>query len=120
MILIKTLKPSEFDILFGNDGFFEDYFEHTQKNPQSLLSRFLGVYEVKVNNATPIKFLITENMVGQDFKAVKRCFDLKGSTLDRNTSVDFYNQITGETGLKVLKDLNFQEMVDSGGKIEVS
>ena len=50
---------------------------------------------------------------------MKRCFDLKGSTLDRNTSVDFYNQITGETGLKVLKDLNFQEMVDNGGKIDV-
>ena len=119
-MLIKTLKPSEFDILFEEDGFLEDYFEHTQKNPQSLLSRFLGVYEVKVNKSSSMKFLITENMMGQDFTAVKRCYDLKGSTFDRITDIDLYNEITGESGLNVLKDQNLQDYVDKNQKMEVS
>jgi len=119
-VLIKTLKPSEFDILFEEDGFLEDYFEHTQKNPQSLLSRFLGVYEVKVNKSSSMKFLITENMMGQDFTAVKRCYDLKGSTFDRITAIDLYNEITGESGLNVLKDQNLQDYVDKNQKMEVS
>ena len=67
-----------------------------------------------------MKFLITENMMGQDFTAVKRCYDLKGSTFDRITDIDLYNEITGESGLNVLKDQNLQDYVDKNQKMEVS
>jgi len=105
--LIKTLKPTEFDILFGSEPFLKDYVTHIQENPSSLLSRILGVFEVQVEELPPMQFFITENMLGNDFTAIKRCYDLKGSTFERNTDLDLLQEITGETGLKVLKDINF-------------
>jgi 1-phosphatidylinositol-4-phosphate 5-kinase len=63
--MIKTLKPSEFDILLKTD-FLIDYFKHLEANPGSLLSRILGIYEVKVSNGSPMVFFITENMLGGD------------------------------------------------------
>lgn len=76
--MIKTVKPSEMDILFKTD-FLVDYLAHLKAHPDSLLSRILGVYEVTVSNGSPLVFLITENMLGDDFRAIKRCYDLKGS-----------------------------------------
>ena len=46
--MIKTLKPSEFEILMNTD-FLVDYVMHLIRNPGSLLSRYLGVYEVKLH-----------------------------------------------------------------------
>jgi len=42
--MIKTLKTSEFKILFGPNNFLKGYYLHLKNNPNSLLSRFLGVY----------------------------------------------------------------------------
>jgi hypothetical protein len=51
---------------------------------------------------------LTENMVGHDFATIRRCYDLKGSSYGRFVEVnDIQAQITGETGLKVLKCQNF-------------
>jgi hypothetical protein len=33
-------------------------------------------------------FLITENMIGHDFQAVMRCYDLKGALYRRITHID--------------------------------
>ena len=52
-------------------------------------------------------FLVTENMIGNDFKAVQRCFDLKGSLYHRITEIDDEEEKQG-SGIKVLKDLNFK------------
>jgi len=101
--MLKTLKPEEFDILF-EEGFLKSYFRHLAKNPDSLLSRYLGVFSIKINRQSPLIFMITENMLGTDFGAIKKCYDLKGSLHGRLTKIDEYAQITGETGLKVLKD----------------
>jgi hypothetical protein len=73
-----------------------------------------------MNSSSPMKFLITENMLGNDFSAIKRCYDLKGSLFNREVKLDTYNQITGETGLKVLKDVNFKDYVTENQKIVVS
>jgi hypothetical protein len=48
VLMLKTLKSSEFDILF-KDGFLIDYYKHLMENKDSLLSRYLGIFEVKVN-----------------------------------------------------------------------
>lgn len=58
--MIKTLKESEFDILVNTD-FLVDYVMHLIKNPESILSRYLGVYEVRITDQEPIFFFITEN-----------------------------------------------------------
>lgn len=84
--MIKTLQPREFEILTQTD-FLINYVIHLVKNPGSILSRYLGVYEVKMNNQEPIYFFITENQIGKDFANVKRCYDLKGSTFKRITNI---------------------------------
>lgn len=84
MLMIKTLKQSELKILFETN-FMVDYYKYIIANADSLLSRILGVYEMQVNDQSPIFFFVTENMITHDFNAVKRCYDLKGSILDRIT-----------------------------------
>lgn len=48
-------------------------------------------------------------MIGQDFPAIKRCWDLKGSLLGRRTETTIAEKITKKTGFKVLKDKNIME-----------
>jgi len=48
-------------------------------------------------------------MIGHDFSAIQKCFDLKGSLLGRKTEITKEDEETGETGFKVLKDINFIE-----------
>lgn len=67
-----------------------------------MLSKILGVYEIKVSNATPMVFLITENMIGDDFLNIEKAYDLKGSMHNRETIVD-----DSDEGFIVLKDKNF-------------
>lgn len=79
---------------------------HLVKYPDSILSRYLGVYEVKMHRQEPIYFFITENQIGKDFANVKRCYDLKGSTFKRMTNIPPQLE-NKDTGLMVLKDQNF-------------
>ena len=46
--MLKTLKKSEFEILF-KDGFLIEYYKYLMEHKDSLLSRYLGIYEIKVN-----------------------------------------------------------------------
>ena len=102
LILIKTLKGSEFKILM--DGtFLPSYYKHIINNPNSLLSRYMGLYEIKINNQTPMFIFVTENMIGRDFNAIKRCYDIKGSSYMREVEISIQDRITGQTGLNVLK-----------------
>lgn len=48
-LLIKTLKKSELEILLKTD-FLVDYAIHLVKNPDSILSRFLGLYEIDIGH----------------------------------------------------------------------
>ena len=85
-IMLKTLKQKEFDILF-EDKFLLKYHQHIINNKDSLLSRLLGVYQVRAKKQTPITFFITENMIGHDCNSISRCWDLKGSLHQRKTKV---------------------------------
>ena len=84
--MLKTLKQKEFDILF-EDKFLLKYHQHIINNKDSLLSRLLGVYQVRAKKQTPITFFITENMIGHDCNSISRCWDLKGSLHQRKTKV---------------------------------
>ena len=55
------------------------------KNPNSILTKYLGIYELKVNNNSSIYMFITENLFGDDFLAARNVYDLKGSTFSRRT-----------------------------------
>lgn len=111
--MIKTLKESEFEILFETD-FLVDYVMHLVRNPDSILSRYLGVYEVKLQDQMPIFFFVTENQIGRDLENVKRCYDLKGSTFRRLTKLPDDVKEDADTGLMVLKDQNFANRGGAG------
>lgn len=64
--------------------------------------KIFGIYEVSFGKSKTT-FMLTNDMVGFDSNRVKRCFDLKGSLLDRVTRVSDQKLLDG-TGLKVLKD----------------
>jgi 1-phosphatidylinositol-4-phosphate 5-kinase len=48
VFLVKTMKKSEFDIMF-KEGWLVEYHKYLRDNPNSLLARFFGVYEIKIN-----------------------------------------------------------------------
>ena len=50
--------------------------------------KFLGMYQIQFEEASPIYFIITENMVGLDKNRIARTFDLKGSTHGRIEKVE--------------------------------
>ena len=114
--MLKTLKESEFHILIKHN-FLLDYFKHVQKNPETLLMKFLGMYQIQFKGAAPIYFILTENMVGLDKNRISRTFDLKGSTHGRIEKVDQVQFQKGQTGLKTLKDLNLLELNKDNEKI---
>ena len=59
-------------------------------------------------------------MIQDNFHAIKSCYDLKGSIFDRNVEIDIADEISGQNGLKVLKDQNFQRKEVSGdGRLNI-
>ena len=101
LLMFKTLKESEKQILFKK-GFISEYFKYVMQQPDTLLMRILGVYEMDFGTSK-VAFFVTEDMVGHDETRVKRCFDLKGSRLGRDTKLD-ERELAEGSGLKILKD----------------
>ena len=57
------------------------------KNPNSVLTKYLGIYEIKINNNSSVYMFITENLFGDDLQTARNVYDLKGSTFSRKTKV---------------------------------
>ena len=49
LLMLKTLKPSEKDILLQK-GFLLQYFKYVMKNPKTLLMKFYGLYSIKIDS----------------------------------------------------------------------
>lgn len=99
--MIKTLKSDELELL--KYIFLKEYVHHIEKNPDSLLCRLYGMYNVILGQGDEILIIVMRNVIG-DFKdntIVK--FDLKGSTYKRKSNFDMNNNNN------VLKDLDFNE-----------
>lgn len=61
--VLKTLKDSEKALLLEK-GVLESYFDHMMSHDNSLLSRFFGVYTIKVKNMQDITCFIMDNLLG--------------------------------------------------------
>ena len=99
--MIKTLKSDELELL--KHAFLKDYINHIKKNPNSLLCRLYGMYNIILGQGDEILIIVMRNVIG-DFKdntIVK--FDLKGSTYKRKANFDMANSNN------VMKDLDFNE-----------
>ena len=49
----------------------------------TFLSKFYGVYTIRVENMQEITCFIMDNLLGEDFMKIERIYDLKGSTVGR-------------------------------------
>ena len=81
--MIKTLPKREFDKFFS---ILEPYFKHIRKHPDSLISRFFGLYKVKWQDSKGkdiCRYLVIMNNIFKEFNVGIR-FDLKGSFTGRN------------------------------------
>eukprot|EP00594_Rhizosolenia_setigera_P002780 CAMPEP_0178953968 /NCGR_PEP_ID=MMETSP0789-20121207/8723_1 /TAXON_ID=3005 /ORGANISM="Rhizosolenia setigera, Strain CCMP 1694" /LENGTH=1023 /DNA_ID=CAMNT_0020635305 /DNA_START=31 /DNA_END=3102 /DNA_ORIENTATION=- len=79
--LIKTMSEEESRFL---RRILPHYFEHCIKNPNTFISRFFGMYRVKLYHLQKeVKFLIMNN-VHYTSKYVQAFYDLKGSVTFRN------------------------------------
>ena len=99
--MIKTLKSDELELL--KHTFLYNYINHIKKNPNSLLCRLYGMYNIILGQGDEVLIIVMRNVIG-DFKdntIVK--FDLKGSTYKRTANFDFNNNNN------VMKDLDFDD-----------
>ena len=97
--MIKTLKSDELELL--KHTFLQKYINHIKKNPNSLLCRLYGMYNIILGQGDEILIIVMRNVIG-DFKdntIVK--FDLKGSTYKRKANFDINDNNN------VMKDLDF-------------
>jgi 1-phosphatidylinositol-4-phosphate 5-kinase len=93
--MIKTISKGEMKVMLD---LLPAYGDHFKSNPDSLLSKCLGVFTVKSSQTGAVHIMLMENVLRYKNKdQLRYVFDLKGSTVDRD--------VTGSTNPKtVLKD----------------
>ena len=103
--IIKTLKEAELKLLVRK-GVLSKYHNHLEHNPDSMLARFYGIYNVKIKYMKPISVVIMDNLMSENVNEILRVYDLKGSQHKRITK-------TPKNNRSVRKDLNFLQDKDS-------
>ena len=101
--MIKTLKVDEFDLI--RKTFLNEYEKYIKKNPNSLLCRIYGMYNIILSQGEEILIIVMRNVIGEFKEYVMAKYDLKGSTKNRVTEFDME-----KLGVITLKDLNFNEL----------
>lgn len=97
--IIKTMRKHECKLLME---MLPKYHAHVRKHPQTMLTRFLGMYRVKPTGGRNVRFVVMGNLFCTDLR-IHRRYDLKGSTQGRIT--DPGKKVKETTILKDL-DLN--------------
>ena len=103
--MIKTLKPDELELL--KHAFLKEYVNYIKKNPNSLLCRLYGMYNIILGQGDEILIIVMRNVIGdyKDNTIVK--FDLKGSTYKRKANFNMSDNNN------IMKDLDFNEFEKS-------
>ncbi|XP_038721601.1 phosphatidylinositol 4-phosphate 5-kinase 4-like isoform X1 [Tripterygium wilfordii] len=101
--MIKTMKKSEVKVLIR---MLAAYYNHVRAFENTLVTKFYGLHCVKLTGPIQkkVRFIIMGNLFCSEY-AIHRRFDLKGSSLGRNTDKP-ESEIEATTILKDL-DLNF-------------
>ena len=74
-------------MLFDTD-LLPSYFTYMKNSEHTLLSRYYGVYNLRVENMQDITCFIMDNLLGADFMNIERIYDLKGSTMGRRVALN--------------------------------
>ena len=97
--IIKTIHHGEHKFL---RRILKEYYQHVEKNPNTLLSQFYGLHRVKLPYGRKIHFVVMNNLF-PPHRDVHNTYDLKGSTIGRN-----YDERKLESNPRAtLKDLNW-------------
>lgn len=97
---LKTQSRREVKFLLNK---LKAYVSHLDRNPHSLLVRFLGVYRIVVPNEIKKYFIVMQSVFFPDERIDVR-FDIKGCEVGRWTDPN----TRGRNVIKVLKDNNFE------------
>lgn len=96
--VVKTINSSELRLIKKITPL---YAKHLENNPDSLLSKVLGVFTVEADKFSKVHIMLMENTVRlKEPSQLRYIFDLKGSTVNR-----FVEGPTAPS--KTLKDVNF-------------
>ncbi|KAL9654925.1 hypothetical protein ABK040_008715 [Willaertia magna] len=98
--MLKTVTKKESKFL---RRILPDYYNHVMSNPNTLITRFYGLYSIKPKGGKNVRFLIMNNVFDTTLFVSER-YDLKGSTVGRSASE---KEKARET--PVLKDLDFKK-----------
>ena len=96
--VVKTMTKAELNLV---KRMMPNYYTYLSTNPDSLISKILGIFTVEAESFSTVHIMLMENTVRlKDPKRLKFIFDLKGSTVDR--------LVTGKPDSSAtLKDVNF-------------
>lgn len=79
--MIKTMQGTEKDDFLS---MLDNYIEHLEKNPDSLISRIYGIFTIKTSAFSPVDIMIIQHTAQLLNKSNKKYeFDLKGSQFNR-------------------------------------
>merc|ERR1712113_761010 len=98
--LIKSMTRSECKLM---RKILPQYYYYVKNQPNTLLTKFYGMYRVKTHNRQPIYFVVMGSVFYTDLD-IHKIYDLKGSTHGRKATEKEKAQET-----PVLKDLDFLE-----------
>ena len=100
--MVKTLRSDEFDLI--RHTFLKEYVQYLTHNPNSLLCRIYGMYNIVLSQGDEMLVIVMRNVLG-DFKDnIIAKYDLKGSTANRKSNFDM-----DRSDSSTMKDLNFNE-----------
>lgn len=97
--IIKTIHHAEHKLL---RKILRDYYDHVQRNPNTLISQFYGLHRVKIPYGRKIHFVVMNNLF-PPHRDIHQTFDLKGSTVGR----EFKEEELAKNPRATLKDLNW-------------
>ena len=97
--IIKTIHHGEHKFL---RRILKEYYQHVERNPNTLLSQFYGLHRVKLPYGKKIHFVVMNNLF-PPHRDIHATYDLKGSTIGRN----FDESKLESNPRATLKDLNW-------------
>jgi hypothetical protein len=117
-LVIKTISKKELRTLITHAQAFLDYF---RGHPNTLISKIYGVFELEFADGEGFPVILMQNLnrgIGKD--AIMRIYDLKGSTINREsipTRAQIMQLSTDHSTKceKVMKDMDFMQIHDTRG-----
>ena len=105
--IIKTIFEPELKNLIKN---LEEYVQHLEKYPNSLIARIYGIYQIKLKGADPVNFILMNNCVVYQNKLCFKKYQLRGVLNEERNVQKQENDGFNYTADHILKDQNFMNM----------